>query len=116
LQYLAENIGDRENTVFINNGGNRFMYFDDSRISGNYKFTPESKMIRMSFRDFLQKTTELDNDPNSVAKYYLQQSLTVEGVNQKMVEDFKEFNWDWIHQKQAALKMGTIKTTLFGWE
>jgi hypoxia-inducible factor 1-alpha inhibitor (HIF hydroxylase) len=108
LKYLAENITDKNISVYENRTDNQFMYSDESKNEANYNFKSKTKQLQMSFDEFLKKIEEAEAS-NLNTNYYLQQSLHQEGVNQKILDDFKQFNWPWIHTMQAILDMGPMK-------
>jgi len=135
MEYLSENIHDKENHVYISKG-KHFMYYDDAKMTGHYEFIPETQLLKMSFKQFadLLKSSEQQlkmnpqqlNEKNGnssdltsrngdessslcVPRYYLQQSLHLEGVDSNILEDFRSFDWNWIYTLQRTLGMGPIK-------
>jgi hypothetical protein len=98
LEYLGDNIHSSDNSVYVAKG-NRFMYYDDSKNDARFPFQPPTTLVKLTFKEFVKKlkvksfywTIELTikTQEEGDMKYYLQQSLTQEGVGPNIVNDFK---------------------------
>jgi hypothetical protein len=63
------------------------MYYEESKNTGKYPVKPKTVQEKMTFRQFLKKVEEATSS-NSPIKYYLQESLTKEGVSEEIMNDF----------------------------
>ena len=108
LSYLAENIGDGENTVFFSSDG-KFMYYDEKRCIGKYEnFKPPTEKHLLDFSNFYKLVESWGNGDK---RLYLQQMLN-NTVKEKVVSDFIGFNWQWLSEQQQKNSWGPLTSTL----
>ncbi|KAL1518039.1 hypothetical protein ABEB36_001725 [Hypothenemus hampei] len=111
-EYLEENLGNSGHTVFLSKG-HKFKYYDESKIlsrtnSHGVEFTPPTKKIRMKIGDFMKKLREWKPGQD---RLYLQQPLN-NTVGPSLVQDFVNFNWDYITKKQTKHQWGPLTSNL----
>lgn len=93
--------------VYVSNSKN-FMYWDETKNSNHYHFTPPTHKVNMTFNDFFQrrkdgeevKETVVDSENSSCSNtsstsstsyYYLQQAV-VQEMGPGMLEDYMKFS------------------------
>ncbi|KAK3579440.1 hypothetical protein CHS0354_028240 [Potamilus streckersoni] len=107
LDYLSENMGEGDFTVFLSDT-NKFMYFDDKKIENVKDFKQPTQMIEMKFPEFV---TRLRSYKEGDKRLYMQQALN-DTVGRRIVMDFLGFNWTWITEQQKKNKWGPLTSNL----
>ncbi|KAG3290087.1 HIF1AN-containing [Ictidomys tridecemlineatus] len=90
LEYLQENIGNRDFSVY-SASTHKFLYYGE-------------KKMEMKFHEFVEKPQDIQQQGGD-ERLYLQQTLN-DTVGRKMVMDFLGFNWNWINKQQG--KRGNV--------
>jgi hypoxia-inducible factor 1-alpha inhibitor (HIF hydroxylase) len=106
LGHLAEIIKDDFPCTIYLSPNKRFPYFDTSKNSYNYKFTPQFRKDTMTFREFQQRTLLQNSLPPEAIKefWYLNQSLVAE-MGPKILEEYSKF----------SLQTAALYRILAGW-
>jgi len=76
-------------------------------LQAGYKFESPTEKTEMTFSDFYDLIKQTGQG-NANKYYYLQNSIN-EGVTQTIVDDFKQFDWDWIYFWQKKANWGQLK-------
>ncbi|KAF4519900.1 hypothetical protein B566_EDAN008276 [Ephemera danica] len=108
LEYLAHNIGQGEFTVYFSKN-HVFKYFDEKKVKDyTGKFNPPTHRLDMKFPEFVRymKQWKAGND-----RPYLQQALN-STAGPSIVEDFRNFNWDWVNNLQKKHTWGPLTSNL----
>jgi hypoxia-inducible factor 1-alpha inhibitor (HIF hydroxylase) len=94
LQSIAQMIkNDFPCDVFVSKT-KRFPYWDDAKNSYNYDFTPSTKKVTMTFREFLrlrESGGQVSDDRQEKDHYYLQQSLVAE-MGPVILQEYTKFS------------------------
>ncbi|XP_069466589.1 hypoxia-inducible factor 1-alpha inhibitor [Ambystoma mexicanum] len=108
LDYLQENIGTGDFSVYSTNG-HKFLYYDEKKMAYFKDFKPKSQREEMKFVDFVQKLQDIQQEGEG--RVYLQQTLN-DTVGKNIVVDFLGFNWNWINKQQAKHGWGQLTSNL----
>ncbi|GCB80251.1 hypothetical protein scyTo_0018051 [Scyliorhinus torazame] len=107
LEYLQENIGDGDFSVYVAKT-HKFLYYDEKKMVNFKNFKPKSRRAEMKFSEFAEKLGKIEQGGS---RYYLQQTLN-DTVGKKIVMDFLGFNWNWINKQQTKRNWGQLTSNL----
>ncbi|PIO28340.1 hypothetical protein AB205_0108310, partial [Aquarana catesbeiana] len=109
LDYLKDNIGNGDFSVYSANG-HKFLYYDEKKMVNFKTFKPKSVRQEMKFPEFVEKLRDVEQRGGD-ERLYLQQTLN-DTVGRKIVVDFLGFNWNWINRQQAKHGWGQLTSNL----
>lgn len=112
LEYLEQNMGIGDFSVFLSRN-HKFKYYDDKKLphgsnDAKINFTPPTRRIDMKFPEFCRRIKDWKKGEE---RMYLQQALN-NTVGPAIVQDFLNFNWDWINDKQRTHNWGSLTSNL----
>uniref|UniRef100_H2ZFW9 JmjC domain-containing protein n=2 Tax=Ciona savignyi TaxID=51511 RepID=H2ZFW9_CIOSA len=107
LNYLHENLGKGLFYVYTSNT-NKFKYYNSNRAEQCKSFVNPTERHHVTFPQFLQM---LKRCSCTDEKVYLQQILN-DTVGTNIVDDFLQFNWDWVNKCKAAFGWGQLSSNL----
>ncbi|XP_065161973.1 hypoxia-inducible factor 1-alpha inhibitor-like isoform X2 [Atheta coriaria] len=108
LNYLEENIGTSDFTVF-QSSNHKFKYYDEKKIPKlNAEFIPPTTKLSMKFSEFTKCLTET-KDSNS--RLYLQECLN-NNLGAEIVRDFLNFDWQFCTTIQSKHSWGPLTSNL----
>ena len=108
LEYLKENVGNGESTVFLSDD-EKFMYFDEKRCINRYAdFTTPVTKTMINFGEFYNLFKSWKEGDKRI---YYQQILT-NAVSNSIVIDFLAFNWKWLSSQQQKNCWGPLTSNL----
>ncbi|EGD72167.1 hypothetical protein PTSG_00189 [Salpingoeca rosetta] len=108
LEYMEKHMGDCKFTVYESKE-RVFMFSDEEKNLGNYKFTPTATKRSMTFQEFASEFREAMKSKDKFL--YLQQGLN-DTVGPTIVKDFVGFNWTWLTDVVKALNWGHLTTNM----
>uniref|UniRef100_UPI00398F5827 hypoxia-inducible factor 1-alpha inhibitor isoform X2 n=1 Tax=Pristiophorus japonicus TaxID=55135 RepID=UPI00398F5827 len=107
LDYLQENIGDGDFSIYVAKT-HTFLYYDEKKMVNFKNFKPKSRREEMKFSEFVETLGKIEQGDD---RYYLQQTLN-DTVGKKIVMDFLGFNWNWINKQQTKRNWGQLTSNL----
>eukprot|EP00061_Rhincodon_typus_P010486 g34810.t1 len=63
LEYLQENIGDGDFSVYVAKT-HKFLYYDEKKMVNFKNFKPKSRREEMKFSEFVEKLRKIDQSDN----------------------------------------------------
>lgn len=108
IDYLEQHLENGDFTVFLSKTS-KFKYYDEAKSQKQkLDFVPPTRRIDMKFSKFAEwlRQWKCGNE-----RIYLQQPLN-NTVGPAIVDDFLNFNWNWVNSQQRMNKWGALTSNL----
>ena len=112
VDYLDKHFPESMPFTVFSSDSQFFQYWDAGKNEAGYEFTPPTRKLSMTFRQFAETLRSRAQDGEASAqRHYLQQML-VTGMGEQILQDFKEVDWQTIYKWKDELRFGDLTTNL----
>lgn len=96
IEYLEENLQDKDHTAYFSKN-RKFLYYDEDKLTGAFKeWNPPTKKMFVYFKNFSKLMEELEEADNGSRAYFQSMLYLQDGVSANMLDDINSFNYTWL--------------------